>query len=669
MNLSSLKHLTRLPGFWRGCAFGVLFAALTVLHYSEQLGLPYTTSPSAHLGLTRHTLERILFLMPVAYAGFVFGIRGGGVAVALALAVMLPRAILLSPTTGDAVAETLTIGLIGALTAAWFEGQLRHERRRRELIATLTAIQTELRSQIQVVRNSERRLAAVNAVATIANQSLQLRDVLDAVADKVMEVMEADVALVFLLDESRGDLALEVYRGASDEFAAQLARMDIGEGLNGAVAAEGKAMIVEDASSDPRLTREIVRREGIGAELIAPITYLGRVVGTATLAMRSPREFVAEDLEVLTLIGQQIGIAVGNARLFEQQLETSERLRASEENYRELFENAQDPIWVQDVGGMILAANRACLKLTGYRKAELIGMSVSQFLTENSEAFQARVRLLRGETVEQPYEQRLRRRDGSEAVLQLSVRLISSGEGEGGRPLALQFIARDVTEEKRLQENLRFYRRQVTMAQEEERKRIARDLHDETAQGLVALSHRLDALASDQKALEGGNRGTLEELQEQVDHLLGEVRRFARELRPSVLDHLGLVPALEGLASEISEWYAIDVGVEVQGEARRLSPEIELGLFRIVQEALRNVCKHAEATRIDAALEFSPGLVRMAVRDNGKGFDLPKRLEDLPSAGKLGLLGMEERAELLGGRLSLESRPGEGTTVTMEVAA
>jgi len=668
MKLLRLKRIARSPGFWRALAIVVVFGVLSAHHYAEQLGLLGAPS-GARYGLSRYALDRILLLVPVAYAGFVFGARGGAAAVMAAFAVMLPRAILISASPTDALVETLAVTFIGTLTVIWFEGQLRQRRNRLELIATLTAIQSELRAQVQVIKGNERRLSAVNAVASIANRSLQLRDVLNAAADRVMEVMEAEVALVFLLDESKGDLVLEVHRGISDEFAAQLARMRIGEGLNGTVAAEGKAMVVQDASSDPRLTHEIVRKEGIQTELIAPISYLGNVVGTATLAMRRPRRFLPEDVELLTVIGQQIGIAVGNARLYEEQLRITEQLGASERSYRELFENAQDAIWVEDLAGMILAANRACLGLTGYSREELIGMEASDLLVENPAAFQARIRLLTGKAVDQPYEQRVRRKGGGEAILQLSASLVS-GEGRGeGRPSAIQCIARDVTEERQLQENLRFYHRQVAMAQEEERKRIARDLHDETAQGLVALSHRLDALAIGRDSAGDDGQKALEEIRQQVDRLLGEVRRFARELRPSVLDHLGFVPALEGLASEIADWYGMDVNVDVKGEVRRLPAETELGLFRIVQEALRNVCKHAEATRIDAALEFSPGLVRMAVRDNGKGFDLPSRLENLPGAGKLGLVGMEERAKLLGGSLRVESSLGEGTTVSVEVGA
>jgi len=651
------------------CILATVFAVLTILHYSEQLGLPGTASREVDFGLTRHALDRILFLVPVAYAGFLFGARGGGLAVVAALAVMLPRAVLVSPVPTDAATEALAVGVIGGLTVIWFEGQLRHQRRRDQLFEALRATQTRLWDQVDIATTNAKRLGALNAVASIASQSLLLRPVLNAVVDKVMEVMETEVALVFLVDEAQGDLALEVYRGVGKEFAAQLRRMEIGEGLNGAVAAAGTGMAVNDAASDPRLARDVVRREGIHSTLIAPIRFHGEVVGTTSVAVRYTRHFSTEDVDFLTAIGDAIGIAIGNARLYEEQLRTAEQLRVSEENYRGLFENAQDAIWVEDIGGMILTANRAYLELTGYQHDELVGMEASELLPENPQSIQARIQLMKGLAVDRPYDQILRKKDGGKAAVQVSASLASGDQDGSRRPLAFQCIARDVTEERRLQENLRFYRRQVTMAQEEERKRIARDLHDETAQGLVALSHRLDALASDRQVLGRGAAEALEELRKQTDQLLAEVRRFSQELRPSVLDHLGFVPAVESLVSEIAEWHGIQIDTTVTGPVRRLSPEVELGLFRIVQEALRNICKHSGATWVETVLEFAPDLVTVLVRDDGKGFDLPERVADLPVSGRLGLAGMAERADLMGGSLQLESAPGNGTSVAVEVAA
>ena len=218
----------------------------------------------------------------------------------------------------------------------------------------------------------------------------------------------------------------------------------------------------------------------------------------------------------------------------------------------------------------------------------------------------------------------------------------------------------------RLYESARFYARQITRAQEEERKRIARDLHDETIQVLVAISRRLELATLPQQPPETTVR-CLVELQELISDTLRGLRRFVQDLRPPALDHLGLVAALVGLANDLEEETGIEVEVKVEGQARRLAPEQELGLFRIFQEALSNIRRHSEATQVVVQVTFYPGQMRMLIRDNGRGFAVPRRMDSLMSTGKLGLIGMVERARLFGGALVIQSEPDEGTTIVVNV--
>ena len=218
-----------------------------------------------------------------------------------------------------------------------------------------------------------------------------------------------------------------------------------------------------------------------------------------------------------------------------------------------------------------------------------------------------------------------------------------------------------------MQDNLRFYIQQITRAQEEERMRIARELHDDTTQELVTLSRQLDTFSDGSEQLPEQARKRLDELQSRIDTIIKGVRRFSQDLRPSVLDDLGLVPALEMIADDLRERYGIATKVKVTGKQRRLSPEKELLLFRITQEALRNVWRHSQASAASITAEFGSGKIKITVQDNGRGFQLPARLGDLASAGKLGLAGMYERTQLVGGKLELQSTPGKGTTLTIEV--
>ena len=225
-----------------------------------------------------------------------------------------------------------------------------------------------------------------------------------------------------------------------------------------------------------------------------------------------------------------------------------------------------------------------------------------------------------------------------------------------------------IAEELRaMQQNLRYYLQQATRAQEEERKRISHELHDDTIQALVILSRQLDALASSDKGVSEENRLRLEELWQQTDNILKGVRRLSQDLRPAALDRLGLLPALEWLASNVSEHSGITTEVRVIGEEHRLPEEVAIALFRVTQEALRNVWRHSDATKAQITVEFTLNLIRISISDNGKGFKVPENIGDLAKNGKLGLTGMQERVQLIGGTLIVHSQLGEGTKVTIEL--
>ncbi len=207
----------------------------------------------------------------------------------------------------------------------------------------------------------------------------------------------------------------------------------------------------------------------------------------------------------------------------------------------------------------------------------------------------------------------------------------------------------------------------LEVAQEEERRRIARELHDGTTQDLVTLLHQVEKFTSITDSLSPRDATLLEGLWQQTSKTLDEVRRFIQDLRLPILDDLGFLPALEWLTSDLAKQSGIAVDMVVLGPVRRFPHEIELILFRIAQEALRNMRKHSEASRVEVTVEFGNAKAVLTVKDNGKGFELPKGIDSLPSVGKLGLIGMQERVQHIGGKLTLQSKPGKGTTVIVEV--
>ncbi len=476
-----LGKLLRRPAFW---SIILLFALFTVPHYSEPYGYPagLGTLMSA-IGLTRHAFERILFLIPIIWSGFIFGIKGTVISSIVALACMLPRALLISEYRADALFETAAITIIGGF------------------------------------------------VSGLSLFSIRL------------------------------------------------------------------------------LNRE--------------------------------RQYVSE-LE-----------------------EAHQDLARSEQRYRGLFENAHDAILLQDLDGNILAANEASAKLTGYELGSLIGMNVKQFIPEEAleVARETKRKLLNGESIDSVYDQTMVRKDGVELLLRQSVNLIA----DNGKPVAFQLIARDITDEKRMQDNLQFYLQEATEAQEEERKRISRELHDETIQELVVLSQKLDMLSVESKTMSEEDRRRLEKLQQDTGNIMKGVRRLSQDLRPAALDRLGLIPALEWLLADTEEYSGLKTSISVAGEKRRLPERTELVLFRITQEAIRNTWRHSEATRVDLRIVFTSENVSISVSDDGVGFVPPKSMGDLAKDGKLGLAGMHERARLVGGTLTVESNPGKGTSIIVQV--
>jgi len=215
--------------------------------------------------------------------------------------------------------------------------------------------------------------------------------------------------------------------------------------------------------------------------------------------------------------------------------------------------------------------------------------------------------------------------------------------------------------------NMRGFLKQLTTAQEDERLRIAGELHDDTIQSMVVLTRGLDSLVAGRQDLPSEVREKLEDLWHQGNNVIMGLRRLSQNLRPAALNRLGLVSALEWLASEMAQRGGIEINTEVEGLEPRLPEEVEMALFRITQEALNNVHKHAAAQRVLIKITYRSDAVSLTVEDDGCGFDTASRTDDPTRLGKLGLIGMQERASLVGGRLGIVSKVGVGTRIDVTV--
>ena len=227
----------------------------------------------------------------------------------------------------------------------------------------------------------------------------------------------------------------------------------------------------------------------------------------------------------------------------------------------------------------------------------------------------------------------------------------------------VQHLQMELTEMSRkvkaAQEGLHDYIGAITSAQEDERMRLARELHDDTIQAVIALKQRVQLAQKSIKDQHG--RQSLNELETLAEQTIENLRRLTRALRPIYLEDLGLVTALEMLARETSQNNHLVVDFRKTGQERRLSREVELSLYRIAQEALNNIVKHSKATHADLKIAFDSAIIKMEVSDNGNGFLVPKSPTELAPSGHFGLLGVHERADLIGARLEIESILGKGT--------
>ena len=219
---------------------------------------------------------------------------------------------------------------------------------------------------------------------------------------------------------------------------------------------------------------------------------------------------------------------------------------------------------------------------------------------------------------------------------------------------------------RRMQEHLRRLSHELLSAQEEERKRISRELHDEIGQTLTAINVRLAALKQEATVNTAGLKKKISSTQRLVDRSMNTVHRFARELRPSLLDDMGLIPALHAHMKDFTRRTHIPIHCRAYAAVEQLSSEKRTVLYRVAQEAFANIAKHAQASVVEVRIQRLPGAVRMEIHDNGKSFEVQKVLSTR-RIRRLGLIGMRERVEMVGGAFNIESAPGKGTTICAEI--
>jgi signal transduction histidine kinase len=389
-------------------------------------------------------------------------------------------------------------------------------------------------AQEEIQRRNE-ELAALNAIAAVVSQSLDLNQILNDALDEVLQLDALKVeagAMIFLLDEQTGELALAVHRGIPEDHSCLVGPLQVGDCLCGLAAQRGEVIVSDDCRQDERHNRrwpEIPPHR----DICLPLKVRGKVLGVLKVWVPVAQEVTDADVKLWTSVSGQIGVAVENARLYEAEHVAREQLR----------------------------------DLASY----------------------------------------------------------------------------------------------LQTAREEERAHIAREIHDEFGQALTALKMDLSWLTG---RLPGGEPLLAEKISSMsdlIDSTIQTVRRVATELRPGLLDDLGLMAAIEWQAEEFAKRTGIDCELYLGDEEIVLDRDLATAAFRIFQETLTNVARHAEATEVRIALQDKPDELVLVVCDNGKGI----AESQISGSKSLGLIGMRERARVWGGDVAFQGVPGEGTTVTV----
>jgi nitrate/nitrite-specific signal transduction histidine kinase len=548
----------------------------------------------------------------------------------------------------------------------------------------------------QRVADRTRELRALNAIATVVSRSLDLEEVLNSALDKTLEVTGIEGGGIYLLQEDGQVLTTVAHKGLGAQFVAEIDDLSAGEGFSGRVIQTGEPVVVRDLSTDPRLTRLVVRERGFRSAAVFPLVSRGKVLGSLFVITRDYREFPQQDLELLTSIGGQIGVAVENARLFTQ---VEQRMRELEALYRadaELYRHLDLDKVLQtlvDVAVDVLQADKSSLMVWDARRERLVvgaahGFSpgtMAQMSFAPGEGIVGRVAasgapmIVEDARTNPRVATRVTEPEEIRSFMHVPIKI--GGQVFGVFNVDYLEPRAFGDEERRLFtalarraalviENAQLYERAQELAVVEERNRLARDLHDAVTQTLFSASLIADVLPRIWERDPDAGRARLEEVRQLTRGALAEMRTLLLELRPAALAEADLGELLRQLAEATIGRARVPVTVQVTGECP-VPPDVKVALYRIAQEALNNVAKHAGASQATVSLRCTPpsspsseggqtGRVELRISDDGRGFDA-----GAVSPRSLGLGIMRERVEAIGAGLTVESAIGHGTEVTV----
>jgi signal transduction histidine kinase len=545
---------------------------------------------------------------------------------------------------------------------------------------------------VNTVTPDENRLRALVEAGVALTAELSLDALLQRLVEAAAELTEARYAALGVIDRSGSELERFLTTGIDEETREAIGDLPRGRGILGVLIHESVPLRMHDLGDDPRSVGFPPNHPPMRTFLGVPIHLRGVAYGNLYLTEKeSGEDFTAEDQELVTMLAGQAAVAIENARLYEAATGWSKQLESLNEvgnalateteldRLLDLIARRLRELLEARLVTVLLPAGTDALRfaaVAGEGGERILGEAITRSTSKTGRVLARKLSERVDSVLDDPdvdYEamRLIGARSGLWVPLLVRGRAIGvlAAHDKLGQDvrftdtdlrLAETFATRGALAVDLSERIARDSLRRVVEAQELERRRLARELHDETGQALTSILLGLKAL--EEKLDEAGSRAAAAELRELVVATLQDVRRLAVELRPSALDDFGLVAALERLTASISEQTGIGIDFEPALTAERLPEEVETALYRIVQESLTNVVKHAKARNVSVLLTLKDSAVKAVIEDDGRGFDPAERTGE-----GFGLVGMSERLALLGGRLEIESSEDAGTTIAAEV--
>lgn len=516
-----------------------------------------------------------------------------------------------------------------------------------------------LKRQSEVIR-------LLQEVAVAANEAASVEAAMQFVLDRLCAYTGWNLGHAYILaPDGKGELvSTGIWHmdkpGSYEDFrkASQDMRFPPGTGLPGRVLANGAPEWFTDLTGNPHYHRtEYSEDSGLKTGMAFPVLTGKKVVGVLEFFTDQSVIPAPSFLELMTHIGAQLG------RVLERQ-QAEENIRQSEARFRSIFEGAPLGIELIDLDGHLLESNAAVSTMLGYSAEELRQITRSEEknpanLLANVEPFnELRTGNLDSFGMEKPYI----RKDGRLAWSRLVVSLVRDLNQKAQFVIAMMD---DITERKQMEAELVELQRRLMESREAERLHLAQELHDGPVQDLLGLSFNMKAVESD---LPEENRQSMEVLRGSLQKVISTIRTICREMRPPTLAPFGLEKAIRSHVDTFTaEHPDIHVHLELMADGKMLKERVRLALFRIYQQMLVNVVRHAHASNILVRFKYDQEQATLEIQDDGEGFVVPGRWIEMARKGHLGLVGAAERAEAIGGKMKIESSPGEGTTVRVTV--